>query len=172
MGDKCLKCGADLTKDAAFCPLCGEPKEAEPVQPQPVAQPEPVQQPVQSQPVAPQPKPVKTGPGGLQGLVDLAFSKLVIMLAVGIGVLLAWIGAILVTYSDYGVTGSFLATTGFTGMGLILLGGGFLNNKLDKYIRLGMILIGGYIIVTAILASTGVTGSIGNMFSGFPGFGS
>ena len=61
---KCSKCGADLTKDAAFCPLCGAPKEAEPVQPEPVAQPEPVQQPVQPQPVAPPPKPVKvkTGP--------------------------------------------------------------------------------------------------------------
>lgn len=166
MAIKCSKCGAGLSKDAAFCPLCGAPKKAEPVQPQPVAQPAPVQ----PQPVAP--KPVKTGPDGLQGLVDLAFSKLVIVLAVGIGVLLAWIGAILVTFSNFITAGSFLATTGFTGMGLILLGGGFLNNKLDRYIRLGMILIGGYIIVTAILASTGAAGSIGNLFSGLPGFGS
>ena len=161
MADKCSKCGADLSKDAAFCPLCGASKEAEPVQPQPVVQPRPVALP---------PKPVKTGPSGLQGLADIIFSKLVIMLAVSIGVLLAWIGAILVAFTSYTNVGSFLGTTGFTGMGLILVGGGFLNNKLDRYVRLGMIVIGGYIVVTAILATTGGAGSVGSIFQGIPGF--
>jgi len=146
MADKCSKCGADLSKDAAFCPLCGASKEAEPVQPQPIAQP---------RSVAPPPRPINAGPSGLQGLADVIFSKLVIMLAVSIGVLLAWIGAILVAFTSYTNVGSFLGTTGFTGMGLILVGGGFLNNKLDRYVRLGMIVIGGYIVVTAILATTG-----------------
>jgi len=105
--------------------------------------------------------------------VDVIFSRLVIMLAVGIGVLLAWIGAVLVTFSGFITAGSFLATTGLTGMGLILLCGGFLNNKLDKYIRLGMIVIGGYILVTAISASAnaalGVTNSLSSLFGNLPG---
>lgn len=161
MADKCSKCGADLSKDAAFCPLCGAPKEAAPVQPEPVAQPAPAQ----PQPVAPPPKPVKTGPSGLQGLVDLMFSKMVIMLGVCIGVLLAWIGSILIAFSSYGTAGSFLGTTGFTGMGLVLFGGGFLNKNIDKYVRLGMIVIGGYIVITAILSTTAAP-NFGNLFSG------
>ena len=169
MANKCSKCGAGLSADAVFCPLCGAAKGAQPAQAQPVRQ-----QPVQAQPTPALSQAQKgSGLAGLQGLVDVIFSRLVIMLAVGIGVLLAWIGAVLVTFSNFNVAGSFLATTGLTGMGLILLGGGFLNNKLDKYIRLGMIVIGGYVLVTAILASAnaaaGVTNSLSSLFGNVPG---
>jgi len=163
MANKCSKCGADLSADAVFCPLCGTSKTAKPAQ-----------QPVQAQP-APVVPPPKTGGGlsGLQGFVDFIFSRLVITLAVLIGALLAWIGALLVTFSNYNTAGSFIGMTGLAGIGLILLCGGFLNNKFDKYIRLGMIVIGGYILVTAIISSSnpasGVTSSLSSLFGNIPG---
>jgi len=144
MVDKCVKCGADLSKDAAFCPLCGEPKAAKPVQPEPVAQPEPVQ----PQPVAPPPKPVKTGPGGIEGFIDFALSLKMILIGLFIAVLIAWITR-LVGLFVFGTAGTAMTIVNFTfmaGAGGLLLVGGLLNKKLNVYVRAALIVTGGVIL--------------------------
>jgi len=162
MAKKCSKCGADLSADAVFCPLCGTSVTAKPAK-----------QPAQAQP-APVAPPPKTGGGlsGLQGFVDLIFSRLVITLVIIIGALMAWIGALIANFTSYASQGSFVGTTGLAGIGLILLCAGFLNNKFDKYIRLGMIVVGGYILVTALASisnpASGISNAFGSVFNNIP----
>ena len=139
MADKCSKCGADLSKDAAFCPLCGASKEAEPVQPQPVVQP---------RPVAPPPKPVKTGPGGMDGFIDFVFSLKMMVLGLFIAVLVAWITR-LVGLFVFGTAGTAMTIINFTfmaGAGGLLLVGGLLNNKLNVYVRAALMVTGGVLL--------------------------
>ena len=143
MADRCSKCGADLSKDAAFCPLCGAPKEAEQVQPAPV-QPQPV---VQTRPVAP-PKPVKTGPGGMDGFIDFALSLKMMLIGLFIAVLIAWI-TILVGLFVFGNAGTAMTIINFTfmaGAGGLLLVGGLLNNKLNIYVRAALMVTGGLLL--------------------------
>ncbi len=142
---KCSKCGADIPDTAAFCPSCGAPKPSQPA-PQPPTSRPPQQQ---SYPSGGQSKS-----SGLEGFVKTIFSKMFIMLGVCIGILIAWIGSIINLFAaQYGNVGSFLSGFGFLGAGLMMFGGGFLNHKIDKYIRLGLVLIGGYIIITAVFSS-------------------
>ena len=169
MVDKCSKCGADLSADAEFCPLCGTKKVAQPVQPEQPApvQPEPVQQqPAQTQPTAvspPPPKPVKTG-GGAQGFIDLIFSKMLLTIGVGICFLVAWIAKLIMQFIDqweYSLGGITSQTTAFTAMyvlnftfmaaaGLLLFGAGFLYKKYNTYIRIGLIVAGAVVLSTSI----------------------
>jgi hypothetical protein len=100
----------------------------------------------------------------MAGLADTLFSKFMIMLGVSIGILLLWIGALLRNFA--GGTGSTIngifSPTAFAGIGLLAFGGGFLNKKIDKYVRMGMIVIGGLMIVFGIGGM-----SLGFDFSGF-----
>ena len=143
MADRCSKCGADLSKDAAFCPLCGAPKEAEPVQPAPV-QPQPV---VQTRPVAP-PKPVKTGPGGMDGFIDFALSLKMMLIGLFIAVLIAWITRLvgLFVFGNAGTAMTIINFTFMAGAGGLLLVGGLLNNKLNIYVRAALMVTGGLLL--------------------------
>ncbi len=151
---KCKNCGTMIPEDAAFCPECGESKTTAQKQAQP--QPETTQpaqpQPVQPQPVQPMAKPRPSTQASMSSLASTVFSKYMIMLGVCIGILLVWIGVILRNFA--GSTGSningILSPTAFAGIGLLVFGGGFLNKDFDKYVRMGMVIIGGFIIVFGI----------------------
>jgi hypothetical protein len=140
---KCSKCGADIPDAAAFCPGCGTPKSAE--QPAPQAT-----QAQTSQPSAqPAPQPRKSEGSGLQGLIDTLFSKLMIILGLFIGILVAWICRVIAQFVTWGIGNQVLNLLNFTfmaGVGLLLLGGGLFNKNFDKYIRVGLIVAGGLIL--------------------------
>jgi len=133
---KCNKCGANIPDSAAFCPNCGAAKPSKQAPSPPAAQPT-------------YQKPSAAGGPGLKGLVDTFFSKLMIMLGVGIGIFLGWISRIINQFITFGIGNSASTVIGFTGLsiaGFMLLGGGFLNKKIDKSLRMGMIITGGIIL--------------------------
>ncbi len=161
---KCNKCGADIPDDASFCPGCGAVKPTQPqAPPQPRAQPQapPQRQTYQTRPAQ------KMGGTSLEGFVDTIFSKIFVMLGFLVGILISWIGSLIIQHSAYDTIGNFLTTFGLLGAGVMMFGGGFLNTKLDKYIRLGLILIGGYIVITAIFTGTTI-GLTNSLYSGLP----
>ena len=177
MSNKCDKCGAEIPDNASFCPGCGAPNQPE--QPSVFEKQEPVpEQPAKQTyqaPPPPVPKPKKPAGQGLKNLADTLFSKMIIMLAICLGFLLAWIGKILTIFTDFGTTsydaGTVLLFTGLSGMGFVMLGGALLNKKFDKYIRLGMLVSGGLIIVLALtLTAMYSAPDFSSMFSGIPGF--
>jgi len=147
---KCSKCGADIPDTAAFCPGCGAAKPNQP------------QAPSYSKP----PAPVGGEGAGLEGLVKTVFSKMLIMIGFAIAILLSWIGSLLVVFGVNGSIGSFLTGFGFVGGGFILFGGGFLNKGIDKYVRLGMILIGGYMIISGVTAGSSSIAGLVNTYTG------
>jgi len=134
MVDKCIKCGNEIPKDAKFCLNCGAKvvKESHPTS-------EPTHQ-----------------------LFQSLFSKNLIVAAIILGILFIWIGVIISTFST-DLTGWRAAQTlnslGFSIVGIFLIGGGIANDNMDKYIRLGMIVIGVYMI-TSVLSLTSLLSSI------------
>ena len=150
---KCLKCGADIPEVAEFCPSCGAPKEAKAV-----AQPVQPMQPMQAAPMSMQ----KVSP--MAGIFDMFFSKTGIIMGAAIGILLAWIGVLIGTFSDgNGDIATFMSATGFAAMGLVLVAGGVWNRKIDTRARLGMVGIGGYVLTVGLSVTTSL---FGNLFSG------
>jgi len=148
-GIKCNNCGANIPSGAAFCPGCGAPK--------PQAQP--------AQQYAAQ--PTRKASMGMQkvspmaGLFDMGFSKTGIILGVAIGILLAWIGVLIATFSaQNGDIATFLSATGFALMGFALVAGGVWNRKIDTRARLGMVGIGGYILTVGLAVTTSIWGNI------------
>ena len=132
---RCLKCGADIPDSAEFCPGCGAPKGSKAV----------AQQPPQTYTAQPVPgvsvSMGKVSP--LEGIFDMFFSKTGVIFAVALGVLLAWIGVLIGTFSDgNGDIATFLNSTGFAAMGLGLAAGGVWNRRINMYARLGMVGIG------------------------------
>jgi predicted nucleic acid-binding Zn ribbon protein len=136
MGDeKCSKCGADIPTDSKFCLNCG----------------------------AKILKETRQGYEPIHQVFQFLFSKNLIITAILLGIFLIWIGVIVMTFSS-NYTGmraaEVLNSLGFFIMGAYLVGGGIVNDNLDKYVRLGMIVIGVYMI-TSVLALT-------SMISAFP----
>jgi len=145
---KCMKCGADIPDNAAFCPACGAPKEEVKKTPQPV-QPSP--QPKQTQTIPITSQKIKKTISPMEGLFNMFFSKTAIIIGVALGILFAWIGLIVRVFaagsSNIAV---LLSSMGFAGIGLLLLGGGIWNKKINSYARLAMVLIGGFLVVNGV----------------------
>lgn len=95
------------------------------------------------------------------------FSKNLIITAILFGILFIWIGAILFTFST-DLTGYRAAHTlnslEFFITGVFLIGGGIVNDAMDKYVRVGMVLIGVYMI-TSVLALSSLLSSIGSLYT-------
>jgi len=93
------------------------------------------------------------------------FSKNLIIAAILIGILFIWIGTIILTFST-DLTGfrtaQILNSLGFFVVGVFLIGGGIANDVMDKYVRLGMIIIGVYMI-TAILSVASLISFLSNI---------
>jgi len=160
----CKKCGANIPDNAAFCPGCGAPKPSEQPSAPETNQPAPMPKPQR------QPKPPSSSSGGLQGIADTIFSKMIIMLGICIGLLLAWIGKIITIFTSGTAyqAGSVLVFTGLVGMGFVLLGGGLLNKNIDKTIKLGMIVAAGILIAFAMMQTFSFNiPDYTNMFSGY-----
>jgi hypothetical protein len=134
MVEKCIKCGNEIPKDAKFCFNCGAKvvKEGHPTS-------EPTHQ-----------------------LFQSLFSKNLIVAAILLGILFIWIGVIISTFST-DLTGwraaQTLSSLGFSIVGIFLIGGGIANDNMDKFIRLGMIVMGVYMI-TSVLSLTSLLSSI------------
>jgi hypothetical protein len=136
---KCMKCGAEIPENASFCPGCGAPK-AEVLQTYQPKQPQYVKQKIMNKNTSP-----------FEGLFDMFFSKTAIILAIALGILLAWIGVIIYIFANnYSNIAGLLSSLGFAIMGLMLLGGGIWNKKIDTYARLAMVIIGGFLIANGV----------------------
>lgn len=137
--EKCSKCGADIPTDSKFCLNCGAKivKETQHLQ-------EPIHQ-----------------------VFRFLFSKNLIIAAILFGLLFAWIGIIISTFST-DLTGLRAAQTinslGFFVTGVFLIGGGIVNDSMDKYVRLGMIVIGVYMI-TMVLSLSPLVSSFGSLYT-------
>jgi len=146
-GSKCLKCGAEIPGTAEFCPNCGAPKGGTQAAPQP-AQP---QQPMYTQQMMKPQKPLKN-------LAETIFSTKFMMVFILIGILLVFIGMFIWTFGypgeptndsdDYGILkpAAIITNLGFFAISTTLLCGGIINNKLNSYVRLGLILAGAWIL--------------------------
>lgn len=144
MVDKCSKCGSIIPEGAGFCPSCGAPK----------AGGQPIQQQYQ--------QPMSRAGGGLDDMVKMLFSKKFIALGILIGILLIFISIFIWTFAypaeptndvdDYGIlkVPAIISHLGFFLISAVLLCGGMLNTTFDKYIRLGMILAGAWILAATL----------------------
>ena len=131
----CPKCGTKVPEGGKFCLSCGVPIVGRAANPPPAPAPAPVQ-------------PMKQ----MGGLLDTLFSKTFIILGALLGILLVWIGNMifnfgvenLFTKGEFTIThiALILNSLGFAVIIVFLIGGGISNKNLDKYIRLGMILGG------------------------------
>lgn len=148
MSFKCNKCGADIPDGASFCPSCGASKTFEQPAHMPTQSVTPPPQPAY-QPPAP-PKPRRSSGNGMQGIVDTFFSKQMIMIGLFVGILVAWISKVIGEFvNQFSLESNILNVMNYTflaGAGIILLGGGILNNKFNNYIRVGLIVAGGVIL--------------------------
>ena len=140
MGDeKCSKCGAELPSNSKFCLSCGVKIEKE----------------------------TRSEREPIHEVFRFLFSKNLIIAAILFGILFIWIGAIVLTFST-DLTGYRAAQTlnslGFFITGVFLIGGGIVNDTMDKYVRVGMIVIGVYMI-TSVLALTSLLSSIGSIYT-------
>lgn len=132
--DKCSKCGAEIPTDSKFCLNCGGK-------------------------IA---KEIRPGNEPVHQVFQFLFSKNLITAAILFGLLLIWIGVIILTFSsDYtGIrVAQVLNSLGFFAAGAFLIGGGIVNDSMDRFVRLGMIVIGVYMI-TSVLALTSLISSI------------
>ena len=139
MGDeKCSKCGAEIPSNSKFCLSCGVKVEKE---------------------TRPEREPIHE-------VFRFLFSKNLIITAIIFGILFIWIGVIVLTFST-DLTGhraaQILNSLGFFITGVFLIGGGIVNDAMDKYVRVGMVVIGVYMI-TSVLALSSLLSSIGSIY--------
>jgi len=137
--EKCNKCGAEIPSASKFCLSCGAKIEKE----------------------------ARTEHEPIHQVFRFLFSKNLIVAAIIFGLLLIWIGVIVFTFST-DVTGyraaQTLSSLGFFITGAFLIGGGISNDSMDRYVRVGMIVIGVYMI-TMVLALSSHLSSLGSFFT-------
>jgi hypothetical protein len=134
---KCNKCQANIPEGASFCPNCGAPKVE-----QPITQAYQPQQPTRKALLSP------GGSNPIKNIFDMIFSKTAMILGVFFGILLAWIGLVIMIFASSSYKpAALIASIGFAGIGSLLIGGGIWNNKIDKFVRLAMVLIGVWAII-------------------------
>ncbi len=129
MDEKCSKCGAEIPADSKFCLQCGGKVNRE----------------------------TKTATDEqIHILIKSIFSKNFIIAGFLLGLFLAWIGTLVLTFSG-DLTGFKAAITlnylGFFLMGIFLIGGGIVNDLFDKYVRLGMIFGGSFLLASSLVIS-------------------
>jgi len=139
MGDwNCSKCGAEIPLNSKFCLNCGGKVEKETQ-----SEREPIHQ-----------------------VFRFLFSKNLIIAAILLGILFVWIGAIVLTFSTNLIdlrAAQTVNSLGFFIVGVFLIGGGIVNDTMDKFVRLGMIVIGVYMI-TSVLSLTSLISSIASIY--------
>lgn len=158
VGEICTKCGAKLPAGGKFCLECGTPIGAQQA-------PQPVQQ--QPMAAAPAPSIAQRGSSPLEGIFDMVFSKTAIIIGVAVGILLVWIGLLIFIFAPLSwQPAALIASLGFGAMGLLLVSGGVWNRRIDKFVRLAMVLIGAWLIVQTISFIGIIVANIGNLLRG------
>jgi predicted nucleic acid-binding Zn ribbon protein len=149
MRDKCTKCGAEIPADSKFCLQCGEKVSVE-----------------MRAAAAPPTEHVHL-------LLRSIFSKDFIVAGVLLGLLFAWIGTIVLTLSmpptDYtGIKAALILNNlGFFIIGVFLIGGGIVNNAMDKFVRFGMIFGGSFLMAySLVLSFSGVLSILASAYRG------
>jgi hypothetical protein len=134
---KCTNCEAKIPAGAGFCPACGAQIVDEQKKPKSETNPG----------IS---KPIKSGQGGLQDLINLITSFKMMVLFLVIAVLVAWITKIINQYQTYSSAFTAVNIVNFTfmaGIGLILFLGGLFNSKINTYLRTGLLITGGLFLV-------------------------
>lgn len=158
VGETCAKCGAKIPAGGKFCLECGTPVGSQQA-------PQPVQQ--QPMATAPAPSIAQRGSSPLEGIFDMVFSKTAIIIGVAVGILLAWIGLLIFIFAPLSwQPASLIASLGFGAMGVLLVSGGVWNKRIDKFVRLAMVLIGAWLIVQTISFIGIIAANIGNLLRG------
>lgn len=156
---KCNNCGATIPAGAAFCPSCGAPKA--------------VEQPPVAQTVQPNQYQMYPTHSSIEGFFDSLFSTKFIILGILLGLLLIWIGNIssifILSPTSSDLTGiraaSVLSSLGLFIIGVFAIGGGISNKNIDKFVRLGLVFGGIWLVVTNLIFSyAGMMTSLASMF--------
>lgn len=77
------------------------------------------------------------------GIFEGLFTKPLILIGILLGVLLRFIGAIMLNFDASNAISAFIGNLGIFIMVLVLFGGAITNEKLDPYVRMGMFIAGG-----------------------------
>jgi hypothetical protein len=102
---------------------------------------------------------VNSKPG--EALFGLVFSKTLIIAGILFGILFAWIGNVVFTFSFPPTSADligikialFLNSLGFASICMFLLGGGISNQNIDKFVRVVMIIGGVIALVMTLVVS-------------------
>lgn len=132
----CSECGTEIEEDMQFCPECGASLAGEGSAASGGASPT---------------HPVTTPTANLD--LSSLFSKKMTTLAVGIGILVIFIGAVVCNVAEssgFLKAGLVLYNLGGLALGGTLFLGSLVNEDIDRYIRVGM-LVGGALIVGLVL---------------------
>ena len=151
---KCSKCGANIPDEAGFCPSCGATKAGGQSAPQATYR---SMNPSNPKSISP-----------LEGIFDMAFSKTAIIIVIALGILFAWIGIVIGIFASGSANiAMLLSSMGFAAMGLFLIGGGIWNSRINKFVRLAMVLMGIYLVVTALSGAAAMMSSLSGYLSNF-----
>jgi RNA polymerase subunit RPABC4/transcription elongation factor Spt4 len=133
---KCIKCVIEIPDSASYCPNCGSPK--------------PEEQKV-SQPMYRSIKTSNLSTSPLGGIFNIIFSKTAIILVITLGFLFSWVGIVIMIFaSDSTDIARLLISIGFTGMGFFLVNGGIWNSRIEKFVRLAMVLMGIFLVIQSL----------------------